>query len=77
MIDDVPTDTVMELTADLTRAFKFAGCAPTCHACQRSIEVGSKFQLISYEGTDEMLCGRCDRKGLRRAKAIPCSEAMK
>lgn len=63
-LDDVPADTVTTLTDALDRLFKFAGCKPTCHACKKSIAVGSEFQLLSFKGKDEMLCNECTKDDL-------------
>ena len=68
-LDDVPADTLMTLTAELDRLFKFARCNPSCHACKKSIGVGSEFQLLSFNGKDEMLCTNCDKEKLIEAKA--------
>lgn len=63
-IDDVPADTITTLTEELDRLFKFAHCNPTCHACRKSIGVGEEFQLLSFEGKDEMLCSGCTKDDL-------------
>ena len=63
-LDDVPADTIMELTPELDRLFRFAQCVPTCHACQKPIRLGKRFQLLSYLGSDEMLCELCGRPEL-------------
>ena len=63
-LDDVPADTLMTLTAELYRLFRFAHCNPACHACKKSIGVGSEFQLLSFKGKDEMLCKECTKDDL-------------
>lgn len=68
-LDNIPADTLMTLTAELDRLFKFAHCKPSCHACRKPIEVGSAFQLLSFKGKDEMLCTNCDKEKLIEAKA--------
>ena len=67
-LDDVPADTTLILTHELDRLFKAAGCNPACHACGNAILSYENFMLLSYEGTDEMLCHRCDREALKRKK---------
>ena len=67
-LDDVPADAVMILTQELDRLFKFANCNPRCHACQKQIDIGQQFQLVSFRGMDRMTCGTCDRSGLERAR---------
>ncbi len=69
VLDDVPANTIMALTPELDRLFRFAKCNPTCHACKAKIEVGESFQLLSLDGKDEMLCVACDREKLIEAKA--------
>lgn len=82
-LDDVPADTILTLTKDLDRLFRFANCDPTCHACDKTIKIGTDFQLISVSPkdrphkryyvdpdgpyTDEMACGKCTRADLTRA----------
>ena len=75
-LDDVPADTLMALTDELDRLFKFAGCNPACHVCGRKISVKGRFRLVSYRGEDRMTCARstCTRAGLERkhqAKIAP------
>jgi len=65
-IDDVPADTVVELTAELDRLFKAVGCKPACHACKTKLAIGDRFQLLSYQGIDEMVCATCDRDALKK-----------
>lgn len=65
-IDDVPADVIQELTPELDRLFRVAHCRPGCHSCFKKIEVGSKFQLLSLNGTDEMLCNVCTSEDLER-----------
>jgi len=67
-LDDIPADKILELTVELDRLFKAAGCEPACHVCLRKIDLGEQFQLLSFEGTDEMLCVSCDRDKLARKK---------
>ena len=73
-IDDIlaGTDTVM--TDDLIRLFKYAGCDPHCHACNKPIEAGKTFKLLSHTSApgwqpgigpiDEMCCEKCGQPEL-------------
>ena len=63
-IDDILADKVYVLDADLDRLFKAAGCNPGCHACKTKISIGDEFELLSYKGTDEMVCAQCGRPEL-------------
>ena len=67
-LDDIPADVTMTLTPEINRAFRAAGCRPTCHACNFSIKVGEDFQLLSFDGRDQMVCHRCNREDLERIK---------
>ena len=67
-LDDVPADKIMTLTDELDRLFKAAGCEPACHACSVGIESGEEFQLLSFHGTDEMLCHKCTREDLEEQR---------
>ena len=67
-LEDIPADVLMTLTSELERLFRFADCNPACHACKKYIEIGDQFQLLSFDGTDEMTCAKCDRKELERQK---------
>lgn len=67
-LDDVPADKIMTLTDELNRLFKAAGCKPQCHACGVEIEIGAEFQLLSFYGTDEMLCHKCKREELEERR---------
>ena len=65
-LDKIKANEEQEMTANLLRLFKAAGCSPTvCHACQRRIKVGMQFKLIPHKKydqgtmTDEMCCDRC------------------
>lgn len=75
-IDDIKSDTVMELTSDLERLFQLAGCDPMCHACRGDIEIGMQFRLASCVGKhddneyrDVMLCDTCTVDDLLAAEA--------
>ncbi len=73
LVDDIPADDVVELTAAIARAFRTEGCEPTCHCCNKAIAIGRKFKLAFIpippancsqfatkpEGNDVMLCYRC------------------
>lgn len=63
-LDDIPADVMVEMTPDLRRAFLAANCNPTCHVCQKKIRDEQNFQLISFLGVDQMVCGKCGRKEL-------------
>ncbi len=67
-LDDVPADVTMELTAELDRLFKTAGCRPTCHVCFHKLALGDTFSLVALNGMDQMVCARarCGRKGLEQ-----------
>ena len=67
-LDDIPADKSMTLTVELDRLFNTAGCSPLCHSCSIDISVGENFKLLSFHGTDEMLCGRCTREDLEEEK---------
>lgn len=73
-LEEIPADVVVEMTAELTRAFKICDCDPTCHCCGKAIEPGTKFKLayirslddfsVTYQhgftsNEDEMLCRDC------------------
>ncbi len=66
-VEDIPADTTLTLTSELDRLFKAAGCIPGCHACEGDIYLEEKFMLLSFNGTDQMLCQDCDRGDLERA----------
>lgn len=66
-LDDLPADERLPMTDLFYRLFVFADCVPECHACSAKIEVGQEFQLVSLEGTDEMLCGKCTKTKLKQA----------
>lgn len=63
-INDIPADVVQVLTIELDRLFKAVGCKPGCHACKKEISVSDEFQLLSFNGTDEMVCALCGRPEL-------------
>lgn len=63
-LDDVPAGVLQVMTPELARLFRAAGCQPMCHACAENIEVGDTFQLLSFDGRDQMLCALCDREDL-------------
>ena len=67
-LDDIPADVILTLTGEMNRLFNAAGCTPLCHACSSDILIGKKFKLLSFLGTDEMLCGRCTREDLEEEK---------
>ena len=80
-LDDIDADTTQSLTRLMDRLFKAAGCNPTCHCCDETIEVGDNFKLAMYrrqkyggryytrdaEARDTMLCGDCSVGDLARA----------
>ena len=66
-IDDIPADTTIEMTEALARLFRLEGCDPQCHICLVDLyEAGKKFQLMEYDGTDEMVCDKHTREDLER-----------
>ena len=67
-LNDIPADLTQTLNAITKRLFEYAGCSPGCHACHKPILIGSDFTLVSLDGTDEMLCTKCDREALVREK---------
>lgn len=44
-VEQVPSDTEIEMTAFLHRAFNAVGCNPMCHCCQEMLTVGHRFKL--------------------------------
>jgi hypothetical protein len=46
-VNEIPADETVEMTATLHRAFRVAGCRPTCHACLKAIPTGSMFKLAT------------------------------
>ena len=71
-IDQIPADQTVVMTATLERAFKAAGCDPTCHCCQAEITIGEAFKLAMIDATDEMLCDNCTPHKLKhhRTRAL-------
>lgn len=75
-LDDILADVPFDMTADMERLFKVAGCEPTCHSCLDPINIGESFELAAADdGTDKMLCGGCtiqdyERRTAERAGAI-------
>ncbi len=67
-LDDIPADIMLSLTNELDRLFKAAHCNPACHACYQRIKVGEDFQLLSFDGRDQMVCHNCDRDKLEKIK---------
>ncbi len=65
-LDELLADKVYVLTEDLDRVFKALGCKPGCHACKVKISIGDEFELLSFKGTDEMVCSQCGRPELER-----------
>ncbi len=71
-LDDIPADMVTVMTDVIDRAFKLAGCDPTCHCCHVVIAIGDTFILARYnkqrftttlaerKEQDIMLCSKCD-----------------
>ena len=77
-LDDVPADQTMKLSLELDRLFKAVGCKPGCHACEQRIDIDDEFQLLSFNGTDEMVCLQCGRPELeQRDKRVIESAAKK
>ena len=71
-LDDIEPDTIIILTEELQRLFRFAECDPACHACEKHIDIGENFQLATHtpktyrgelegdgESRDVMLCSTC------------------
>lgn len=65
-LDEIKADETYKLTELQRRLFLVAGCDPTCHACGADISVGDDFKLVEHNLTDEMCCGKCDKKSLER-----------
>lgn len=65
-LDAIPADKNIQLTPTLRRLFLMAGCDPACHACEKELKNGELFQLLSYNGNDEMVHPRCGKTGLKR-----------
>ena len=65
-LDEIKADKTYKLTKLQNRLFMFAGCDPTCHACGENISVGDDFKLVAHNLTDEMCCGKCDKKSLEK-----------
>ena len=71
-LDDIQPNETLQLTAQIARLFKLAGCDPTCHCCREEIVVGDFFKLQTYNvqrttnttierhERDIMLCADCD-----------------
>ena len=66
VLDDIPADRIMSLTGEMDGLFRAAHCVPTCHVCRDRILLGAEFQLVSFNGRDEMTCSKveCGRTGL-------------
>ena len=47
MVNNLKSDESMIMTVDMHRAFKAAGCDPTCHCCNNKIPVGDYYKLAS------------------------------
>ena len=75
--------TILTLTNELNRLFRFAKCILTCRACLKAIEIGQDFQLASYKAEgmnyyyDEMLCTSCDLEDLARLQEERRLKALK
>lgn len=44
-VEDVPADTLVEMTPELYQEFAIGGCAPACHLTRAWIRTGDKFKL--------------------------------
>lgn len=73
-LDDIEAGTDTVMTKELVRLFKYAGCNPHCHACEKPIKVDQTFKLVPHkkaagwepEGKllDEMCCAKCSEPEL-------------
>ena len=52
LINEIPADTEIEMTGELIRAFKVAGCHPTCHCCGKELIEGQPFKLAYIKSLD-------------------------
>ena len=71
-LNDIQPNETLQLTTQIARLFKLAGCDPTCHCCREEISVGDFFKLQTYNvqkttntmitrnERDIMLCADCD-----------------
>lgn len=44
-VEEVPADTLVEMTPELYQEFCIGGCVPQCHHTQKWIRIGDKFKL--------------------------------
>jgi len=49
LIESIPSDELIEMTAQLHRIFNAGGCNPMCHSCYQFIEIGKTFHLGTVE----------------------------
>ena len=82
VLNDIPADEIIVLSAQFDRAFRAVGCTPSCHCCRTSLEIGDKFKLAMVEQVeaaglssrmrgeprDEMLCTDCTPAKLLRKR---------
>ena len=52
LLDEIPADAEIEMTAELIRAFKLCGCDPTCHCCGKQLIEGRAFKLAYITSLD-------------------------
>lgn len=44
-VEEVPADTLVEMTPELYQEFCIGGCVPQCHLTKKWIRIGDKFKL--------------------------------
>ncbi|MCK9622597.1 MAG: hypothetical protein M0R47_18935 [Methylobacter sp.] len=47
MIEELKSDTLLNMSKEWYELFKAAGCLPTCHCCGSPIPIGNDFKLSS------------------------------
>ena len=51
-IESIPSDQLIEMTAQLHRIFNAGGCNPMCHCCMTMLDVGVQFKLGTVSKSD-------------------------
>ncbi|TDQ12192.1 hypothetical protein [Pedobacter metabolipauper] len=46
-VEEIPSDTLVEMTPELYQEFAQGGCVPACHLSEKWINIGDKFRLAT------------------------------